>query len=384
MTENPLTELPIAALRDRNSIKWRQYAPDVLPMWIAEMDVPLAEPIAEVLAAAVRSGDTGYAHPGRLREAFASYAQRTWNWTPDPGHMLVVPDAVRGITEVLAVVTEPGAGVVINTPAYPPFFAVIEAAGRRVVESPLVRGTDGRYRLDLAGLDGTLAGPNIGAYIVCNPHNPTGIVLTPEELAAVAELAERHRVRLIADEIHAPLAYPGSRHTPLATIPHPGAAAAVVVTSASKAWNLAGLKAALVVAASDIARPAISAIPVEATFGTGLFGVLAGVAAFDHGEAWLADLIAALDHNRMLLADLLAAMLPGVGYAPPQATFLAWLDLRSLGLGDDPAAALLERGRLALSNGPSFGAPGRGHARLNFATSPANLEEAVRRIAALR
>jgi cysteine-S-conjugate beta-lyase len=380
---NPLEALPIEALRARRSVKWRRYDPDVLPLWVAEMDVALAEPIAEALLAAVARGDTGYADAGRLAEAFAGFAGRRYGWAPDPAGIVVVADALRGISEVLTVLTAPGDGVVVNTPAYPPFFTTITALGRRFVPSPLARAPDGSYRLDLDALDRDLAAAGVSAYLLCNPHNPTGLVLSPDELTAVADLAERHRVRLLADEIHGPLVYPGGRHTPLATIPRSAAAESLIFASASKAWNLPGLKAALVVAAGAPALPVVRQLPADVTWGTGLFGVLAGEAAFERGEPWLDELLLGLDQNRALLATMLAARLPGIGYVPPAATYLAWLDLRALGLGDDPADPLLTRARVALSRGLDFGPEGTGHARLNFATRPSILNEAVRRIASL-
>jgi len=269
--------------------------------------------------------------------------------------------------------------VVINSPAYPPFFSVITAAGRRVVESPLHRGEDGTYRLDLEALDRVLAPDDVTVYALCNPHNPTGNVFSPDELAAVVEIARRRRVQLLSDEIHAPLVYAGRRHTPVATM----APETIVFSSASKAWNLPGLKAALVAAGGDPAWEKLSRLPVEVTFGVGLPGVLAGEAAFEHGEEWLAALMRGLDDNRRLLAELLPAKLPGVGYVPPDAMYLAWLDLRPLHLGDSPGEVLLERARVALSDGPGFGDAGRGFARLNFATSPAILAEAIDRIASV-
>jgi cystathionine beta-lyase len=377
---NPLEALPVEVLRARRSVKWRRYDPDVLPLWVAEMDVALAEPIAEALTAAVARGDTGYADPGRLPEAFAGFAGRRYGWTPDPDRIVVVADALRGISEVLALVTEPGAGVVVNTPAYPPFFTTITALGRRIVPSPLAVTPDGTYRLDLDALDRDLAADGVRAYLLCNPHNPTGLVLTPDELTAVADLAERHGVRLLADEIHGPLVYPGRRHTPLATIHRSAAAEALIFASASKAWNLPGLKAALVIGAGEPAGAVIRQLPDDVGWGTGLFGVLAGEAAFKHGEPWLDDLLVGLDHNRTLLSTL-AATIPGLGYVPPTATYLAWLDLRALGLGDDPFEPILTRGRVALSRGLDFGPEGAGHARLNFATRPSILKEALRRIA---
>ena len=375
---NPLAVLTTAQLRQRTSMKWRAVDPDVLPAWIAEMDTPLAEPIADALRRATERGDTGYAHPGLLPQAFAGYARRSWGWAPDPDRMVVVPDLASGIIEAIRVSTAPGDGILVNTPVYPPFFSFVTGTDRRVVECPLMPGVDGRYRLDLDALGRDLARPDVTAYMLCNPHNPTGLVLTAEEVAAVAQLADRYGVRLIADEVHAPLVYPGRQHTPIGTL----APSALIVTAASKAWNLPGLKASLIVAAGDGGWQALQRVPRTATFGTGLYGVLAGTAAFDHGEPWLAALMRGLDHNRRELSQLLATHLPAAGYAVPDATYLAWLDLRRLGLGDDPAALMLERGRVALANGPAFGEPGRGFARLNFATSSERLAEIVGRMAA--
>ncbi len=381
--DNPLTQLPIEAMRARRSVKWRMYDPDVIPLFVAEMDTPLAPAIEQALAAAVTRGDVGYAHPGRLPEAFAGFAQRHYGWAPDPAQMVMVPDVLRGISEVLKVVSAPGAGVVVNTPVYAPFFAMIPAAGRCVVESPLRREDDGSYHLDLEALDRDLAAEGVEVLLLCNPHNPTGVVLRPDELKDIAAIAERRRVRLLVDEIHAPLTYPGHPHTAFGTVAAEAAAEAIIFVSASKAFNLPGLKASLAIAGGDPGWARLSELPVEVTFGTGLLGVIAGEAALTDGDEWLSGLLRGLAHNRALLAELLARHLPEVGYVPPQSTYLAWLDMRALGLGDDPAEALRERGRVALSSGPTFGPPGRGFARLNFATSPTVLAEAVRRLASV-
>jgi cystathionine beta-lyase len=298
--------------------------------------------------------------------------------------MVVVPDAVRGITEVLRLVCSPGAGVVVNTPVYPPFFGLIAAAGCRVVESPLRREPTGEYRYDLEALDRDLATDGVEALLLCNPHNPTGLVLSTAEVAAIAETAQRHRVRVLADEIHAPLTYPGHRHTAFPTMSNGAGAESIIFASASKAFNLPGLKASLVIAGGEPAWARLSQLPIEVTFGTGLFGVLAGEVAFWECDEWLRALLRGLDHNRHLLTGLLREQLPEVGYVPPQATYLAWLDLRALGLGEDPAEHLREWARVALASGPLFGAPGRGHARLTLATSPVIVTDAVARIAAAR
>jgi cystathionine beta-lyase len=379
VTVNPLTQLDLATLRRRRSMKWRHYPEDVLPLWVAEMDTPLAPPVAEALLSGVRLGDTGYATMGRLAEAFAGFAYSRFGWWPDPTHCALVGDVAQGIVEVLNVVTDPGDVVLIGGPTYPPFRRLIPRAGRALRENPMVRGADGRFRLDLDRLASDLAAPDVKAYLLVNPHNPAGTVPTRAELVAVATLCERHGVRLLSDEIHAPLVFPGSQFVPVLSLPEAERAFAFV--SASKAWNLAGLKAALAVAGPRAVAD-LRKIPEDAAIAAGLPGVLASDAAFRAGEPWLEDLMAGLDHNRTLLESLLAKHLPGVGYAAPEATFLAWLDCSDLSLGHDPAAAFLERGRVALTPGPDFGGMGRGYARLNFATSPEILTEGVQRMAA--
>jgi cystathionine beta-lyase len=373
--------LSLDQLRQRRSLKWRQFDPDVLPLWVMEMDVPLAPPIAEALTAAIARGDTGYVHAGRLPEAFADFARRHYQWSPDPARMTVVGDVLSGLEIALEMVSARGDGVVVHTPAYPPFFEHVTESGRHVVESPLRRDPDGVYQLDPDRLDADLARADVTVLLLANPHNPTGTVFSHDELTTIAGLAHTHGVRIVADEIHAPMTYPGVRHVPVASIDGPAADAALTVVSASKAFNLAGLKTALLVGAGEAAAASMAQIPHRARYGAGLLGVIAGEVAFTEGDDWLAALMRDLDGNRRALADLLAQWLPGVRYVPPRGTYVAWLDCVALGLGDDPAAAFLERGRVALSSGPDFGAPGRGFARLNLAASPDNLAEAVRRMA---
>ncbi|QVQ51165.1 aminotransferase class I/II-fold pyridoxal phosphate-dependent enzyme [Spiractinospora alimapuensis] len=369
-----LDAITAAQLRRRRSVKWQTYPSDVLPVWVAEMDTPLAEPIAAVLREAVDRGDTGYAHAGNLPEAFAGFAARRWGWQPAPAPMHLVADVMSGVVSTVRALTEPGARVLVNTPAYPPFFEWLNRIDRQIIQSPLGAG----FRIDLDRLERDFAA-GVEVYLLCSPHNPTGVVHTREELSTVAALADTFGVRVIVDEIHAPLTYPEATHTPFATLDSPAAARSVTMVSASKAWNLAGLKTALVVPGPEATHDV--AIPPEDSMKASLLGILASEAAFDKGEEWLTQLLHELDHNRHLLATELHRLLPDVGYQPPQATYLAWLDCRALDLGEDPAATFLARGRVALANGPTFGQPGDGFARLNLATSPARVAEAARRIA---
>jgi len=376
---NPLRQLSLDQLRTRTSEKWRAYSSDVLPMFVAEMDVLLAEPVAAAIAAAVRSGDTGYPAGVDYAEAFADFARKRWNW-----HGLaverttMVPGVMHGILEVLDVTCGRTDAVVINCPVYMPFYEFVRHTGRTIEEAPL--GTDGRIdptMLEDAFRRAAAHGPR-PAYLLCSPHNPTGAVHTADELAAVAALAARHGVRVVADEIHAPLVLPGAVFTPYLSVA--GSENAFAVLSASKAFNLAGLKAALVVAGQD-AVDDLARIPWWAKESPSHVGVIAHTAALRDGGDWLDALLAGIDDNRRLLTDLLTDHLPQIRYRPGEGTYLAWLDCRALGLGDDPAATFLEHGRVALSSGPVFGTGGAGHARLNLGTSPALINQAVHRMA---
>ncbi|MGW1071907.1 MalY/PatB family protein [Streptomyces sp. NPDC002537] len=375
---NPLRRFSLDELRLRTSAKWTAHPPDVLPLWVAEMDAPVAGPVVRAVTEAMERGDTGYADGAGYAEALAAFARERWAWDGVVAERTaIVPDVMLGIVEVLKLITRPGDAVVVNSPVYPPFYAFVEHMDRRIVEAPL----GGAGRIDPDTLESAcreaVAGGRRAAFLLCSPHNPTGAVHTADELAAVAELTARHGVRVVVDEIHGPLVLPGARFVPYLSVP--GAESAFSLMSASKGWHLAGLKAALAVAgpgaAEDLAR-----LPGEVSHGPSHLGVIAHTTALRHGGEWLDAVLAGLDENRRLLAELLAEHLPGVGYAPPEATYLAWLDCRSLGLGDSPAAVFLERGRTALTSGVPFGTGGAGHVRLNFATSPEILTEAVGRM----
>lgn len=364
--------LPLAELRARHSIKWQQYPPDVLPVWVAELDVPLAVPVARVLREAVERGDTGYPAPGRLRDAFAGFAARRWGWQVDPERCWPVADVMVGVGEALRALTDPGDPVVICPPVYAPFFAVLPEYERVVVQVPLLPGG----ALDLAGVGAALTA-GARAVLLCSPHNPIGRVWSAQELAALDEVVAAHRAVVVSDEIHAPLTLPGAAFTPYLAA---GERDAVAVVSASKAFNLAGLKSALLVAGSGRVQDRLRGMPVAVAQRLGHLGALAGVAAYEEGGAWLDALLRHLDRNHALLASLLAEQLPHVQYARPQASYLAWLDCSFL--GPAPAAVLLERGRVALVEGSEFGAEGVGWARLNIGTTRDVLTEAVRRMAA--
>jgi cystathionine beta-lyase len=381
-------------------MKWRAHPSDVLPLWVAEMDVRLAPAIADALHLAIEAGDTGYPAGTAYAEALGAYAARQWGWDGlAVSHTALVPDVMMGVVAVLRLVTDPGDTVVVNPPVYAPFYAFVSHDSRRIVEAPLADD----LRISLASLEDAFQRARAlggkAAYLLSNPHNPTGTVHTRDELGTVAQLARSYGIRVVSDEIHAPLVLPGARFTPYLSVL--GSEDAFTVTSASKGWNLAGLKAALAIAGPEAAAD-LRRMPEEVSHGPSHLGIIAHTAAYRDGRYWLEALIRGLDANRALLGNLVATHLPGIGYKAPEGTYLAWLDCRRLGLDTDldadldaevdhgelpvvsdlagPAQMFLDRARVALSSGHVFGRGGAGHVRLNFATSPAILTEAVTRM----
>lgn len=382
---NPLTQLSLPQLRERTSLKWRTHQADVLPLWVAEMDVLPAPSVAAAVHEAITRGDTGYPAGTTYAEAVCDFAADRWGWHGIAvERTAVVPDVMAGIVEILRLLTEPGDIVVVCAPTYAPFYAFVTHAGRNIVAAPL--GPDGR--IDIAALDEAFARAQV--FLMSNPHNPTGAVHTQAELEDIAALAQRHNVQVISDEIHAPLMLGDARFTPYLSVDDN----AFALLSASKAWNLAGLKAALAVAGSGTAAN-LALLPEEVSHGPSHLGVLAHTAAFRDGGEWLDQLLAGLTANRALLEQLLAQHLPDVGYIRPEGTYLAWLDCTPLRLDTDPvldgpsvvsdvtgpARHFLDHARVALSSGHIFGSGGAGHVRINFATHPDILTEAIIRMA---
>jgi cysteine-S-conjugate beta-lyase len=376
-----LGDCSLDLLRQRRTWKWTRYPPDVIPAWLAEMDFDLAKPVKDAVRVAIEAGDAGYSRPqpAGFGEAYAAFAAERWGWAPDPGRVFAVPDVMTGIAEVLFGTTPHGSGVVLSPPIYPPFFFRLRLAGRQIIEAPMRRDAEGRYHLDPGAIDAALAQPDAAAYLLCSPHNPTGRVWSRDDLMTVASICARRGVVLLVDEIHAPLALPGARHIPFLSLglDRDLAQRTFTFTSASKGWNTPGLKCGLAV----VAEPEPAAVlrqRWEALLPSHL-GVLATIAAFRDGVPWLEAVRAQLDDNRVQLSKLLATHLPSVGYQPPEASFLAWLDCTALNL-DDPVAHFLDRARVALNPGLDYGAAGRGFVRLNMGTPPDMLQEILHRM----
>jgi cystathionine beta-lyase len=365
----------------KNSLKWTYYDPDVLPAWVAEMDFGLAPSVSRALHEAVDRGDTGYPSWGAM-EATASAATEFWasrlGWTVDPSRVFAVPDVIEGTRRAIVHLTEPGSSVILPTPAYYPFFSMVERADREFVEVPGLVDETGRYTLDLEAIDREMA-DGAGSVVLCNPWNPTGRSFSADELSALIEVVASHDGRILSDEIHAELVYAGSTHVVAADI---APDVLVTISSASKAFNLPGLKCAQVVLTNDRDAEAWSEFFTLPKVGVGTFGLTANTAAYTEGGDWLDAVMVRLESNRRVLGELIETHLPGVGYRPPEATYLAWLDFGRHGHAE-PANHFLEHARVALSEGALFGAVGEGYARLNFATTEDLLIQMVEQVAAV-
>lgn len=375
---SPFTNLQLSELRKRTSAKWQFFPPDVLPLWVAEMDAYAAQPIVDAVQAALTLGDTGYPWGPRLQTAIASFAADRWDWEFVPDQAITITDVMTGVLEATRRLSNPGDPIILTPPIYPPFTAVTKLLERPVILAPLSESK----RLDLDSLEAAFAeGKKSGGtpvLLLSNPHNPSGVVNTKEELTAVAQLARKHGVRVVSDEIHAPLIMPTSKFVPYLAVP--GSEADISLTSASKGWNLAGFKAAIMVGGMD-AVDEVKSLDHRTGTHPGHMAIIAHSAAYTHARDWLDSAIAGIDANRFLLAELLEKHLPGTRYTPPESTYLAWIDCRELGLSDDPAKVFLDLGRVGLNSGIPFGKGGEGHVRFNLATSPAILTEAVERMA---
>jgi cystathionine beta-lyase len=372
-------DVDIARLRRRQSVKWTLHGPDVLAAWVAEMDFDVAPPVRAAIVDAVEREDFGYvvADLSELTTACSGFLAAQYDWNVSPARIFPVSDVLTGIAAALDMFVPAGSGVVVPTPAYPPFFEIIELTGRAVVPTPMVEERD-RFALDLDAIDTALARGG-RAVLLCNPHNPTGRVFTGAELNALAAIVERHGARVIADEVHAPIVYPGSQYVPYAALSETTAHHAVSVASASKAFNLAGLKCAQVIASNHDDASRWRTRRVFEVAGPTPIGVAASIVAYRDGGDWLQELVGYLDGNRRRLGELLADELPEVTGRLPEATFLAWLDCSALG-SPDPARLFLDRARVALTDGPPFGANCNQYVRLNFATSRTILERIVQKM----
>ncbi len=370
-------------LRARGSFKWTAPGPDGFGAAVAEMDFGAAPAILDALAGLSADANFGYLPQflaDELAAACAEFAKRRYGWDVDPALIHHVPDVLKALEIAITHFSRPSSPVILPTPAYMPFLSLPGFLSREIIQVRMIDDA-GFFTLDLDAIeDAFRAGGHL--LIFCNPYNPLGRVFTVQEMAQLTEVVDRHHGRVFADEIHGPLVYPGLRHIPYASTSGAAASHTLTATSASKAWNLPGLKCAQVILTNSPDRQRWEEMGFFAAHGASNPGVVANIAAFRHGEPWLDEVLDYLDDSRRLLADLLRRHLPQVRYRPPDGTYLAWLNCTAMDLAGSPGALVTERARVTVVDGPAFGAGGPGAFRLNFATPRPILTEMVERIAA--
>jgi cystathionine beta-lyase len=385
MSDREVKAPDLASLLQHKSEKWTGYARDVLPLPVAEMDFPVAEPIKKILHAMVDASDLGYL--GSIPEmgtSFAHFAQERWNWEVDPLQVRIGTDVGVAVVEILRVIAKPGDKVLINSPVYQNFYNWLVETGMEKVDVPFTRtgsdeGSNNPWELNWPEIESAYAS-GIKVHMICSPHNPLGRIYTKEELLRFVGLAKKYNVIIISDEIHAPLTFKDSVFIPTLALGPDAESVCITVTAASKGWNIAGLKCAIIITQNEEMKEKMTHLPFALHYRASLPGAYASAIAFKEGGIWLDTVIAILDQNRYLIQDLLAATLPSVKYHIPQNGYLAWLDLTALNLGEDPGATLIERGKVAFNSGHFYAPQTSQYVRLNFATSPEIITEAIHRI----
>lgn len=368
----------LRVLRKRSSAKWRGVESDVLPLPVAEMDFPIAKPIQNVLLDMVKRSDLGYGGIiPELPKSFAKFAKRRWQWDVDIEQFRLASDVGVAGVEVIRLFTNPGDKVVVNSPVYHNFYNWIKETKCEAVDVPLIKTSDD-YVLDVAGLEKSFAA-GAKVYLLCSPHNPVGHVFSRVELLEIAKLAKQYGVVVISDEIHAPLTFKENKFVPYLALNEDARQTGICITSASKSWNLAGLKCAQIISQDQAMFEKLDELPVAVPWRASILGSWASHIAYDQGEPWLDAVLKNIDQNRKYLTKLLKKYLPKAKYEIPASTYLAWVDLSEYQV-EDPAKILHEKGRVAFNDGKDFGPSGKNHVRINMATSKDILKQAVKRM----
>jgi len=385
MSDRLISAPSLAELQTHRSEKWRGFTHDILPLPVAEMDFPVADGIREVLSEMISKSDLGYL--GSIPEmgtSFSGFAKRRWNWDVEPTFVRIATDVGVAVVELLRVFAKPGDKVLISSPVYQNFYTWINETKIAMVDVPFLKNAeeaDGTgWSHDWAGIEKAYKS-GLKVHLLCSPHNPMGKVYSREDLLRIVALAKKHGVIVISDEIHAPLTFKEQPFTPLLALGEDAAEVGVAVNAASKGWNIAGLKCAIIISQSAKMHEKLNELPPALHYRASLLGAFATVAAFEKGEQWLDTVLDQLDHNRKLIAEIIKTKIPTIGYTIPHCSYLAWLDVSKLNLGEDPGAAILERAKVAFNAGHIYGALGKDYVRLNFATSPEIITEAFDRMA---
>lgn len=367
----------LAELHGRHSSKWRRFADDVLPMHVAEMDFQIAEGIRDRLITMVSQNDLGYLGPvPEVADAFAGFAAERWNWNIDKSQLKLATDVGVGVVEFLRANGVAGGKVIINSPVYHGFWEWLGELAIQPIDVPLTE----THELDIDGIERQFAA-GVKYLLLCNPHNPVGKAFSREQLTALSLVAKKHGAVVLSDEIHAPLTYEDHEFVPYLTCGAAAEETGICITSSSKSWNHAGLKAGFVLTQSEVMNAKAALMPQATHWRSSLLGAFAIAEAYSNGTQWLDNTVKVLDDNRRFLAKELKAKFPEVGYELPEAGYLAWLDVTAWGLGARTVDHLVTKGRVSLVPGDDHGPQYTNFVRLNFGTSQDHISEGLARIA---
>jgi cystathionine beta-lyase len=363
-----------------DSVKWGVYGPEVLPLWVADMDFRSPPAVLETLAQRVAHGVFGYGkEPRQLAEVIAARLAQLYDWQVSVSEIVFLPGVVPGLYLSCRAFTEAGQRVVVQTPVYPPIRRAPIDSARSCVEVGFVRGDDGQYAIDWDVLGQALEA-DAKLFILCNPHNPLGRVFSRGELERIADDCLRRDVVICSDEIHCDLVFPGHRHLPIASLAPEVAQRTITLMAPSKTYNLAGLDCSFAVIQNAELRARFQKARRGLVPHVNILGLTAALAAYRDGQSWLDEVLAYLTANRDVLIDQVRAQLPGVKVTAPEGTYLAWLDCRRSPAAEKPYQFFLTRAKVALSDGLTFGPGGEGHVRLNFGCRQSVLLEALARM----
>lgn len=370
--------------RPTNSVKWKAFDEDVLPMWVADMDFLSPPAVIEALQQRVAHGIFGYTYePQELRELIVERLDRLYQWKVQPEAIVFMPGVINGFNLACRMISlqNPDSQVIVQPPVYPPFLVAAEHNGLQRLDIPLVDDGHGYYEIDFQAFEAAL-NPVARLFILCNPHNPVGRVFTQEELTRLAEICLRHNITICSDEIHCDLIFSSQRHIPIASLTPEIANQTITLMAPSKTFNIAGLESSYAIIPNPEMRAAYQKAKAGLNGHINLLGVSATIAAYRDGQEWLTELLTYLESNRDLLANFVNQNLPGLKMASPQGTYLAWIDCRESNIPGNPQKFFLDQARVALNHGVDFGLGGEGFVRLNFGCPRNLLEEGLQRMRA--
>lgn len=368
--------------RCTESLKWKLYPADVLPLWVADTDFLSPEAVRSELKKRIDHGIFGYGLPPEgLDQVVIDRVKRLYDWDLSQADISYVPGIVTGFNIMIRSLCKKGEAVIFQSPAYPPFISSPEMAGLKAIHNPMYLGEDGIYQVDFELFEQQIIENDVKVFILCNPQNPTGRVFTSKELEKFGEICLRQGVTICSDEIHCDILFDNHKHIPIASLDPEISKITATFIAPSKTYNIAGLHASVGIIQDETLRKTYCEFRQYLVSNPCVLSLVAAKAAYEHGDEWLKEQNAYLQANRDYLGQALEGKLSGIKWSKPQATFLAWLDCRELGIEGNLQEFFIEHAKVCLNDGPTFGKTGEGFVRLNFGTTQARLEQAIDQMA---